>query len=307
MRPGVVPLRPLAVGEILDGAVQTARAHPRVVLGLSAVAVSVGALVGLVANTTVGAGAAPLFRDSTVPLTDDQATSALGHLTAATGISALVGVLVHVVLTGMLVGVLGRAVLGRPAPAGEVWREVRPRLLPLLGMTLLLALVSVLAVAVVVVVIAVAAVAVAPVAGALLAVPLLAGLVVLLAWLWTATGVAAPALVLEKQGVRGALRRSVRLVRGSFWRVLGIQLLVQIGASVAGGILGGVFSVAAFVVSRASDGSLYDVGPQLLVAVGSVVSGTLTAPIVACSVGLLYVDLRMRREGLDLELARAAA
>lgn len=34
-KPGVIPLRPLGVGEILDGAVSTARAHWRTVLGVA--------------------------------------------------------------------------------------------------------------------------------------------------------------------------------------------------------------------------------------------------------------------------------
>jgi hypothetical protein len=35
-KPGVIPLRPLGVGEILDGAISTIRANPRLMLGLSA-------------------------------------------------------------------------------------------------------------------------------------------------------------------------------------------------------------------------------------------------------------------------------
>ena len=34
-KPGVIPLRPLGVGEILDGAVSTMRTHWRTVLGIS--------------------------------------------------------------------------------------------------------------------------------------------------------------------------------------------------------------------------------------------------------------------------------
>jgi hypothetical protein len=40
--------------------------------------------------------------------------------------------------------------------------------------------------------------------------------------------------------------------------------------------------------------------------IGSILAGTLTYPFVAAVTVLLYVDLRMRREGLDLTLARAA-
>ncbi len=40
---------------------------------------------------------------------------------------------------------------------------------------------------------------------------------------------------------------------------------------------------------------------------GAIVGGTLTAPFTAGVTALLYIDRRMRIEGLDLELARSAA
>src|SRR4051812_1066316 len=40
-RPGVVPLRPLGVGEIIDGAISTMRQHWKLQLGLSAAVVTV--------------------------------------------------------------------------------------------------------------------------------------------------------------------------------------------------------------------------------------------------------------------------
>ena len=40
-----MPLRPLALGELLDGAYQYIRAHPRVVLGISAVVAVVTVLL----------------------------------------------------------------------------------------------------------------------------------------------------------------------------------------------------------------------------------------------------------------------
>ena len=61
-RPGVIPLRPLGVSEILDGAVATMRAHWRTVLGISlAVSVVTQGLItvvtGLWFRTTSGTGA----------------------------------------------------------------------------------------------------------------------------------------------------------------------------------------------------------------------------------------------------------
>ncbi len=43
--------------------------------------------------------------------------------------------------------------------------------------------------------------------------------------------------MLEKQGIVTAMRRSARLVRGSWWRVFGIQLLAAIIAYVVAAII----------------------------------------------------------------------
>ena len=51
-------------------------------------------------------------------------------------------------------------------------------------------------------------------------------------------------------------------------------------------------------------------GLQISLAVtnlGSVLASTVTAPFTAALTALLYIDLRIRREGLDVALARAAA
>ncbi len=47
-------------------------------------------------------------------------------------------------------------------------------------------------------------------------------------------------------------------------------------------------------------------GALLLIALGGVLATAVTAPFVAGAVALLYVDRRIRAEGLDIELARAA-
>ncbi|MFW5899334.1 MAG: hypothetical protein ACOCUN_02570, partial [Jiangellaceae bacterium] len=53
VKPGVIPLRPLGVGEILDGAVTTIRRNPGPMLGLLAIVAVITQLVGLVANAVV--------------------------------------------------------------------------------------------------------------------------------------------------------------------------------------------------------------------------------------------------------------
>ncbi len=119
--------------------------------------------------------------------------------------------------------------------------------------------------------------------------------------------------MLEKQGIVTAMRRSARLVRGSWWRVFGIQLLAAIIAYVVAAIivipftfLAAAFSgdgVTGFVSTTGGD-----IGWTFLIisGIGSVIGSMITFPITAGVTVLLYIDQRIRREALDLELARAA-
>jgi hypothetical protein len=113
--------------------------------------------------------------------------------------------------------------------------------------------------------------------------------------------------VLEGGGVVGALQRSRTLVRGRFWPVLGILLLTSIIVAVVAGIVGIPFSVVANGVGRAiGETNPYAPLPLLVTSIGTVVGATLTTPFQAGVTGLLYIDQRMRREGFDVELQRAA-
>ncbi|HEX8865826.1 MAG TPA: hypothetical protein VF821_09245, partial [Lentzea sp.] len=47
IKPGVIPLRPLAVGEIIDGAITTMRKYPVLLLGAAAVVAAITQIAGL--------------------------------------------------------------------------------------------------------------------------------------------------------------------------------------------------------------------------------------------------------------------
>src|SRR5690606_636634 len=114
-----------------------------------------------------------------------------------------------------------RAVLGRGVTLGEAWQDSRPRLLRLLGLSLLVPLLTGLAVG--------GPGLLAALTGSFgLTTLCVLGGAVLGVWLWVRLSLAAPALMLERQGVRQAMRRSWKLVGGSWWRVFGIQLLVLV-------------------------------------------------------------------------------
>jgi len=308
----VIPLRPLGVGEILDGAVSTMRTHWRTVLGISlTVAVVTETLVvllqGLVLNDAVSSSA---LGDTSA--TTDEQIDALRDSMLSSGAIFLVTLVGTVIATALLTAVTSRAVLGKEVTLGEAWRDARPRIPALFGLILLLLLIAVAIGGVGVLPGILLAVAGAGDAGAGIAVLGVLAALVVIVWLFVRLSLASPALMLEKQGIRKAMSRSTKLVRGSWWRVFGIQLLAALIANIVaaivvipftflGGALGGE-GATSFLDGTTGFGWTF----LIISGVGSVLGSMITFPITAGVTVLLYIDQRIRREALDLELARAA-
>ncbi|MFJ3171449.1 hypothetical protein ACIPJK_11805 [Streptomyces roseus] len=303
-KPGVIPLRPLDLGEILDGAVATMRSHWRSVLPITLVVATVVQVVTVLvqkyalSDLPVTSDAEPSLRE----LVDTLGGSMLALV--ANGFIQLIGT---IVATAMLTMIFSRAVLGQGSAIGTAWREARPQLLRLLGLTLLLGVGGILLVGVLI----------APgIALGNIAVGLLGGFAALplLLWLGIKFSLASPALMLEKSSVPTSLRRSSRLVQGSWWRIFGITALTGLITTFVSAIIVWPLSIAGLAIGLA------DAGPTalengtaasswaalILSAVGAVIAQTITMPIQSGVTVLLYVDQRIRREALDLELARAA-
>ncbi|AWE50640.1 glycerophosphoryl diester phosphodiesterase membrane domain-containing protein [Streptomyces nigra] len=311
-KPGVIPLRPLGVGEILDGAVSTMRTHWRTVLGISlTVAVVTEILVilvqGFLLDDRVDTDA---LNDPSATL--DEITRAMGDSLLNSGVILLISAIGTVIATALLTTVTSRAVLGKPVSTGEAWRDARPQVPRLFGLLFLLLLITMgVAVAGAVPGIVLAASGAGDGGIALAVLGALASTVVAV-WLWFRFSLASPALMLEKQGIRKALSRSAKLVKGSWWRVFGIQLLAMIIANVVAAIVIIPFTFLAGAVSGEGASNILngttEFGWTFLIVsgVGSVIGSMITLPITAGVTVLLYIDQRIRREALDLELARAA-
>lgn len=312
-KPGVVPLRPLGIGEILDGAVSTMRAHWRTVLGI---ALAVAVLTELASTVALGVW----FQDSgeldaviNDPDPDmSELNDALSGAAGSLGVTGVVSMLGSVIATAMLTVVVSRAVLGRRISIGEAWRDSRPQLLRLLGLVLLVPLLISVAMLVCMVPSLLAALAgPTSLAVSLLVVGILGGIVAAV-WLWVRFCLAAPSLMLEKQGVITSMRRSAKLVGGSWWRVFGIQLLAVILVfAISSVVQMPTAFIAAFTGgddATTLTGSAAASGWTSLIisGIGAVIASTITLPLNAGVTALLYLDLRIRREALDLELARAA-
>ena len=305
-KPGVVPLRPLGVGEILDGAISYIRRDPKTVLGISAVISLVIALVQFLA-LAVTSGSAALSAGAT-SVTDALAGS-LGSLTA-TGLQSVVSWVLGVVATGLLTVVMGQAVLGRRVTAAQAWQRTSARILALFGLTLVVSLV--------VGAIGGGGVLLAVLlgwglwqssAGLAVVVGLAVGAVAIAAAVWVNIKLllAPVALMLESAGVTTSMRRSWALVQGAWWRTFGIYLLGSVLAAIVSSVLAIPFTILGAIASFGSpEGGTLPLGYTLAMSLATLVSSTVVLPFTSGIVSLLYIDRRIRREALDIELARAA-
>ena len=274
LQPDRIPLRPLGVGDLLDGTFTTIRRNPRATVGLAAVLVTLQQVLAVTIDlVTNGLPTPGGFSQEAVSL---QAVGGFGGI-AGTLLAAVVGA----VLTGMLVLVVSDDVVGRRTTAGQVWRRIRPRLWALL--------------------LAAAIAGIVPYLGLLLFV--VPGLI-----LWAAWALTTPALVLEGLGPFAAVSRSWQLAWPSLLRVWSVrtlsvllgtlmQLLIALPFGVAG-------AVVAFLAGENDTGSTLAVVVLTVTVLGAIAAGTITAPFLAGVLALLYIDRRMRAEGLDLVLRR---
>ena len=317
-KPGIIPLRPLSIGEIISGAFESLRANPR--------AMFLPSLIVLTATGALSAALNYLGASFLLSRVDDLLNSSDVRISgilpvfmgsfASQMVGALLTALATTILTGLLIVAVSRSVLGRIATPGEVWERTRGRILPLIGQTLLITLITVIADAIIVVIGVVLIVIIAasvtgpdPGAGAIV-ITLLAALALTVivfiaaAFLVVRLSLAPAALMLENTGVVEGIGRSWALTRGSFWRVLGILVL----AGLITGLVTGTLSFGLGLVLGVVPVGLPAAQP-LVSAVTVLLTSVLSAlvlPFTAAVTALTYIDLRMRTEGLDVELRQAA-
>jgi len=309
----VIPLRPLGVGEILDGAISYIRSHPKVTLGLAAVVMTLTQLIQVPAQYLLLGSLDSLDSPSAPTPTPGELAAVVAGASSATLLGAAVSFVAVTILTGLLIVVVSQSVMGRPVTFAETWDAARPRLLGLIGVTIITGLIIGAVVLVCAAPAVVAGVLGAPV-GAVIGLGVL-GFVVglcLVVYLYVALSMAAPVYMLERTAVVAALSRSRRLVNPQWWRIFGILLLAGFIATVISLIISLPFTLAG-----GFSGSMFGPSPDplaspsllalVLGAIGAILATSITAPFTAGVTGLLYIDQRMRREALDLELARITA
>jgi hypothetical protein len=124
-------------------------------------------------------------------------------------------------------------------------------------------------------------------------------------WIWILVGWVAllPVMFIENTGLIAAMGRSWRLTQGYWWRTLFILFLVFIVYYVAQIALGAYLAGAQFLVVIV----LSSVTTAWIFSAASIVVTSLVNPLLQIAVVLIYFDLRVRREAIDLfQLAQRA-
>ena len=306
LKPGVIPLRPLSLSDIFNGAIGYVRMNPKATLGLTPIVVVVAQVIALLLqlgplaatgalNPTFGEGGDAV---STAALVGSTLSGLAGAV--ATGISAIV-------LSGLLSVVVGRAVFGSGITIGEAWQRVRGRLLALFGFTALEALGAAVLIGMVVGVIVFLVYAAGGGVAFAVGAPLALVLIALLIYFGTMLCFTPTLIVLERLGVIPAIQRSFALVKKDFWRVFGIILLGQLVAGLIAGAVTVPFSLGGQLLLIGGGSSGSTVFALILIAIGGAIGQIITSPFTAGVVVLLYTDRRIRAEAFDLVLQSGAA
>lgn len=168
---------------------------------------------------------------------------------------------------GAVIYAASESALGRPVTAGGIFMGIVRRYFPLLGFFLLVWVMLVVFC-----------------------------LIPLWAWIWINWIAVVPMMFVENIGLGAAMSRSWRLVTGRWWRTFLIVILVLLLMLVVQWALAAFFVVPLFVLS-------FVLSNYLLLAMSgtvSVVVSALVNPILQIAIVLIYFDLRVRREALDL-------
>lgn len=235
-------LRPLSVGEILDGALVLLRRNLGLLLGIAVVCQGIPAALDVYIDLAGGASFNP-------------------GLNLVERILTIVG---GVFVTGATVRVVSSAYLGGTPTFGEAMRFAGGRFGTILGANIISGFLMVLATLALII----------------------PGIIV--ACGYSVSGVAA---ALESGSSSDATRRSWQLTKGFKGKALalgvvsiGLILVVYLGVGFLGGFVGGFVG-----------------GVDTLLAVLAACVSLLIYPVLSCVFTLFYYDLRVRKEGFDIE------
>lgn len=254
------------MGEILDAAIKVYLRNARVLMGLTAiVVVPLQILSAIVLLSTVSSGSDVPVGFTSIGQSGAQASARLGA-SLVIDVTAMIAV---TLTTAACVRAVSDAYLGGTPAVGSSLTFALRRVLPLLAMYVLLLI------------------------GVLLG---FIALIIPGIFLYGAWSVSTQALLIEGAGPVRSLGRSFALVRGRWWPAAGVLIVAFVMAAVISGVLEALLAA----IGLSSHPSL--VLATIVVSVSGAIATIITRPFEAAVATVLYYDLRVRKEGFDLEL-----
>lgn len=281
----------MTVADVLDGAFQVLRRIfvPALILLLVLVA-PVQALGNLLLQVVAPGPTTfdPFAVDAGAPITEGQLAALFGFGT----LLGIVGFVVNIITGAAVVALALQADRGEKPDALRAVKDTLARFWAITGATLLLLLgggAALLGVALLGVLLAF----LGPL-GVVLLVVLLVPLGLTGGLLWVAlSSLVIPVAVVERAGPIRTLARVFWVLRERFWRVVGVTALLGIVLLAATFGLGLVTQLVAVLGGPIA---------WVLQTIGDLVVSALVVPVTGVAALLVYLDTRIRREGLDLQV-----
>ncbi len=268
--PAPLRLRPLEIGDLLDETFRIYRRHFLLFAGLSVVlSIPTAGLQGYSFFTLFNN-----FLQSANSVQGPDFNSLVPSLVVL-GIGYVISLLLSPFSYGAVIYAACESALGHPVTVWDALRGITRRYFPILGYVLLIGLMGVLFC-----------------------------LLPLWVWIWVGWVAVLPVMFVENVGLGAAMGRSWRLVRGRWWRtflILFLALLVWYFARIALEAFIGLANALIGIVA-----SSYVV--LAITQAAAIIVAALVNPVIQIAIVLIYFDLRVRREALDLfQLAQNVA
>ncbi len=288
-------LRPLGVGERIDASFKIwTRNFVQMAKAMLVIAIPAGIVQALIQASTANGvtpstsyGSPTVFPESTGASSD----VFLGGLV----LSYVVGLMVAALSITTMFRIVADAYLGQTVDWRKALRAGWSRMLGAIWISFMFSLTIAVIGLVVALSFVVAAVIGSRGVGWIVAVVLGLAALVFVVWFYIAAHLATPLLMLENARGLSAIRRSIRLVRGSWWSVFGTVLLMALIVGVAGVVVGLVFGI---VLVAAHDSVTAAVIANFCIRTISLV---LFTPLSSAVAVILAIDMRVRKEGFDIQ------
>lgn len=283
--------QPLGIGELLDQAIRLYRNNFLRFIGIFAIIQVPLSLVSLVATTLTTSNA---LTNLSSAVDNGGNFDPLSRMALANGaVTLVIGLLSFVLVQGMATAALTRTIvderIGRTTGILEAYRKIfsNATWLQLIGALFLLGLASLL----------VLIWALVPCVGWVSGFGMLAFLSLVIGQL------IAPIVVVENPGASNAIRRGWDLSRRRFWWTLGfVGVLTLLSYLIIAGPAVLVSSLANMLTAGSLNATQTLVARQVISSLVTMIFSVLWQPLQMTAITLLYFDLRVRTEGLDLTL-----